>query len=211
MRITNYKKSHWFFYLEWVVLNAITTVVAGYVAWALLSLIVRAIGDTIQVAGQTHITEDFLLLYLFCPTIGLFTGILQYTLLRRYLPHIAWWIAATFLGWLMPFIVGFIFTAFIPHGLDPASSWEVIGVTLMGMTIALPQWWILRKRVNHATWWILANGIAWAMVGLLNHLRSEPFTVLSAVALIPAIATGIVCWLLITLPKTEIETRSSVH
>lgn len=211
MKIANYEKSRWFFYLEWVVLNAITAVVAGYVSLALLSLIVGAIGDTIQVAGQTRITEDFLLVYVFCPIIGLFTGVFQYALLRRYLPHMAWWIAATLLGWLLPFIVGFVFTAIIPHGLDPAISWEVLGVALIGMTIGLPQWWMLRKRVHHAAWWILANGIGWAMVGLLNHLSSEHFAVLSAVALIPAIVTGIVCWLLITLPKTEIKTRSSVH
>jgi hypothetical protein len=211
MRIPHHEKLHRFFYLEWVVLNAITAVVAGFVALALLSLIVGVIGDTIHVAGQTHITEDFLLFYVFCPIIGLFTGILQYALLRRYLPHIAWWIAATFLGWLMPFIVGFVFTALIPRGLDPATSWEVLGVTLMGMAITLPQWWILRKRVHHAAWWILANGIGWSMIGLLNHLRTEPFAVISAVALIPAIATGIVCWFLFTLPKTEIETRSFVH
>jgi len=43
MRISNYEKSRWFFYLEWVVLNAITAVVAGYVAWAFLSLIVGVI------------------------------------------------------------------------------------------------------------------------------------------------------------------------
>lgn len=211
MRIANYKKSHLFFYLEWVVLNAISAAVAVIVALALLSLIVGVIGDTIQAAGQTHITEDFLLFYVVCPIIGLFTGILQYALLRRYLPHMAWWIAATLMGWLMPFIVGFVFSAIIPHGLDPATLWEVLGVALLGMAIALPQWWMLRKRVHHAAGWILANGIGWGMVGLLNHLSSEPYAVLSSIALIPAIATGIVCLLLITLPKTEIETRSSAH
>lgn len=211
MRIANYEKSRWLFYLEWVVLNAITAVVAGYVALVLLSLIVGVIGDTIQVAGQTRITEDFLLFYVFCPIIGLFTGTLQYALLRRYLHHMAWWIAATLLGWLLPFTVGFVFTAIIPHGLDPATAWVVLGFALIGMTIALPQWWMLVKRVHHAIWWILANGIGWGMVGLLNHLPSSSFGILLAVALIPAIATGIVCWLLITLPKAEIETRSSVH
>jgi hypothetical protein len=210
MRIANYEKSRWFFCLEWVVLNAITAVVAGYIAGNLVSMIAGVIGDTIQVAGQTRITEDILLLYVFCPVVGLFTGILQYALLRRYLSHMAWWIAATLLGWLLPFIVGSIFTAIIPDGLDPATSWEVLGVALIGMTIALPQWWILRQRVHHAAWWILANGIGWSMVGLLNHLSSEPFAVLSAVALMPAIATGIVCWLLITLPKTEFGRTSSV-
>ena len=211
MRIAEFEKSRWFFFLEWVVLNAIAALVAVYVTLALLTLIVRGIGDTLQVAGQTHITEDFLLFYVFCPMLGLFTGILQYALLRRYLPRMAWWIAATLLGWLLPFIVGFVFTALLPHGLDPATAWEVLGVALIGMVIALPQWWLLRRRVPHAAWWILASGIGWAVVGLLDHLRSGPFAVLSALALCPAIATGIVCWLLITLPKTEIGTGSSVH
>jgi hypothetical protein len=211
MRIANNKKSRWLFYLKWVVLNDITNVVAGYVAFALLLLIAGVIGDTMQVAGQTRITEDFLWFYVLCPILGLFTGILQYVLLRRYLPHMAWWIAATLFGWLLLFIVSFIFTAIIPHGLDPATPWEVLGVTLMGMTIALPQWWMLRKRVHHAAWWILANGIGWAVVGLLNHLHSEPFIVISAIALIPAIATGVACWWLITQPKTGNEASSSIQ
>ena len=210
MWIANYDKSRWFFYLEWVVLNAITVVAAGYAALALLSLITGVFGDTIQVAGQTHITEDFLLFYVFCPMIGLLTGILQYALLRRYLQHMAWWIAATLLGWLLPFGVGFVFTALIPRGPNPAIPWEVPGLMLIGMTIALPQWWMLRKRVHHAAWWILANGIGLGMVGVLNHLSTEPFAVLSAVVLMPAIATGIVCWRLVTLPKTEIGSGSPV-
>jgi hypothetical protein len=127
------------------------------------------------------------------------------------LPHMVWWVAATLLGWLLPFLVGFVFNAIIPNGLDPATAWQVLGVAIIGMTIALPQWWMLRKRVHHAAWWILANGIGWGMVGLLNHLSIAPFILFSAVALVPAIATGIVCWLLIMLPKNELETRSTIH
>ena len=87
MRIANDEKSRWFFSLEWIVLNAVTVVIAGYLAGKLLSLITGVIGDTIQVSGQTRITEDFLLFYIFCPIIGLFTGLLQYILLRRYFIH----------------------------------------------------------------------------------------------------------------------------
>jgi hypothetical protein len=205
----NNDKSRWFFLLGWVGLNALSAILAGFAAILLIELIQSVIGDTLQVAGQTHITEDFLLFYVFLPSIGLFTGFLQYLLLRRYLAHMRGWIAATFLGWLMPFAVGFLFNAILPRGLDPALWWEVPGLALVGMAIVLPQWWLLRSRIPHAAGWILAAGIGWAMIGLLNHLSTEPWAVLSAVAFLPAIATGVVCWFLMPFPETTIAAGSS--
>jgi hypothetical protein len=47
MMIPNNEKPRWFFYLEWIVLNALSVVIAWYIAWALISLIAMVIGDTI--------------------------------------------------------------------------------------------------------------------------------------------------------------------
>jgi len=200
MMITNNENPRGFFYLGWVVLNFIAVVMAWYIAWALISQITNIVGGTIQVGGQSRITEDFLFLYVLFPTIGLLTGILQYTLLRRYLPHMAWWIGATFLGWLMPFVTGSFIIQLLARRNDTFSI--MLGMLLIGATVALPQWWMLRQRVRHASWWILAQGFGWGMTGLLNLVTSEPFPVLLAFALIPTIATGIACWLLLDwLPK----------
>jgi hypothetical protein len=210
MMIANNEKPRQFFYLGWVVLNFITVVMAWFIAWALISQITNVVGGTIQVRGQSRITEDFLFLYVLFPVIGLLTGILQYTLLRRYLPHMAWWIAATFLGWLTPFVTGSFIIALFAQKNDTFSI--MLGMLLIGATIVVPQWWMLRQRVRYASWWILAHGFGWCMTGLLNFVTSEPFPVLLAIALIPAIASGFACWLLLDwLPKHNLESSISSH
>jgi hypothetical protein len=190
------------------VLNFIAVVFAGSIAWILISQIVKIVGGTIQVGGQSRITEDFLFLYVLFPIIGLLTGILQYMLLRRYLPHMTWWIAATFLGWLMPFITGSFILTVLAYKNDTFSI--MLGMLLIGATVAVPQWWLLRPRVRHASWWFLTYGMGWGMVGLLNILTSDPLPVLLAIALMPAITTGIAWWLLLDwLPNRELKSSPS--
>lgn len=208
--ITNNEKPRPLFYLGWIVLNFIAVIMAWYTAWMFMSQITKIIGSTIQVHGKSHITEDFLLLYLLFPLIGFLAGIFQYALLRRYLPQMTWWIAATFLGWLMPFITGSLITTFLERRNDTISI--MFGMLLMGASISLPQWWILHKRVRHAFWWIIAYGIGWGATGLLNLVTSEPFPVLSAIALMPSITTGIACWLLLDwLPIHEWKNNVSTN
>ena len=169
MMIIANEKPGWFFYFRWVALNAIAVIMAWFIALAIMSL----------VTGE----DDSLLLYLLFPIIGLLTGILQYILLRRYLPHMGWWIAATFLGWLMPFVIGFIFSGVIIPGNSTVRI--VLNMIILGTTVALPQWWLLRKRVQHAWWWVLVFGLAWGMVGLYDLLTlSELFPVLLGFAVV---------------------------
>ena len=196
MMIIANEKPGWFFYFRWVALNAIAVIMAHYITWAIMSLV-------------TERGDDGLFLYLLFPIIGLLTGILQYILLRRYLPHMGWWIAATFLGWLMPFVIGFIFSGvFIPGN---STVRIVLGMIVLGTTVALPQWWLLRKRVQHAWWWVLVFGLAWGMVGLYDLLTlSDLFPVLLGFAVVLAIATSIACWLLLDrLPNHELSSRTS--
>lgn len=196
MMVIANEKPGWFFYFGWVALNAIAVIVAWYITWAIMPLV-------------TERGDDSLLLVLFFPIIGLLTGILQYILLRRYLPHMGWWIAATFLGWLMPFVIGFIFSnLFIPGS---STVRIVLGMIVLGTTVALPQWWLLRKRVRHAWWWVLVFGLAWGVVGLYDLLTlSDLFPILLGFAVVPAISTSIACWLLLDrLPNHELSSRTS--
>ena len=200
------EKPRWSFYLGWVGLNLIAVVIGGSIAWVLISQITKVVGGTIQVGGQTRITEDFLFLYVLFPIIGLSTGFFQYILLRRYLPHMAWWIAATLVGWLIPFITGYFVLKALAYRNDTFSI--MLGMLLIGATMALPQWWMLRQRVRHASWWLVAYGLGWCLVGLLNLVTTEPLPVLLAIALMPAITTGIACWLLLDwLPNHELKSN----
>ena len=195
MMIANHQKPGWSFYLGWVVLNFLAVVAAWFITWALISLITQMVGGTIQVAGQSRITEDFLFMVVLFPVIGLVAGLLQYLLLRRYLPRLTGWIPATFLGWLMPFVTGYFIVTVLGFNNDTFSL--MLGLLLIGASVAVPQWWLLRQRVRHAFWWILAGGFAWGLVGLLNLVTSEPLPVLLAIGMLPAIATGMAFWLLL--------------
>jgi hypothetical protein len=197
------EKPGWFFYFKWVALNVMAVIMAWYIASAGMSLDTEIVESRIQGDG------DSLFLYLLFPIIGLLTGIFQYILLRRYLPHMGWWIAATFLGWLMPFVIDFIFSGvFIPGS---STVRIVLGMIVLGTTVALPQWWLLRKRVQHAWWWVLVSGLAWGMFGLYDLWSpSDMFPVLLGFAVVPAIATSIACWLLLDrLPNHELSSRTS--
>jgi hypothetical protein len=190
------EKPGWFFYIGWVALNAIAVIMAWYITWAIIPLV-------------TERGDEPPFLELLFPIIGLLTGILQYILLRRYLPRMGWWIAATFLGWLMPFVIFFIFSRLVIPGSSTVRI--VLGMIVLGTTVALPQWWLLRKRVQHAWWWVLVFGLAWGMVGLYDLLTlSDLFPVLLGFAIVPAIATSIACWLLLDrLPNHELSSRTS--
>lgn len=206
----NNGQPRWSFYLGWVMLNFIAFVVAWYIAWALISPITGIVGGAIQGHGQSRTTDDDMFVNVLLPTIGLLTGILQYTLLRRYLPHMAGWIAATFLGWLMPFATGYLLLTVLELGNDTFSI--TFGMFLIGATVAVPQWWMLRKRVRYASWWILAQGFGWSVTGLLSSLVTfdELTPVLLAFALVLAIATGFACWLLLDwIPKNKLKSRTS--
>ena len=194
------------YYLGWIILNAATVILGWYVAWGLVSLIETVVGGTIQVGGETRITEDYLLMYILFPVVGLLSGTLQYLLLRRYLPRLAGWIPATFLGWLLPFVIGFLATRlFIPGN---STAWIVLGLFVFGTVIALPQWWVLRKRVKQAGWWVPYFGFGWGMVGFLNTFTSEPLPVILGFAVFPALTTGIACWMLLDrLPEQESSSR----
>jgi hypothetical protein len=34
---------------------------------------------------------------------------------------------------------------------------------VLGPVLGVPQWWVLRRHVAHAWWWIPANAAAWAL------------------------------------------------
>jgi len=105
---------------------------------------------------------------------GAIVGYAQVLVLRRRLPQLKAWIAATSLGAVLAWTLGMIpstaigYVASTPSATPSAISDAMqlllaipLGL-LAGTILGLPQWFVLRKHVAHAGWWILANALAWA-------------------------------------------------
>jgi hypothetical protein len=181
------------------VLNAISVPVAWVVVWVLISMVERAVGGTIQVAGRTRITEDYLLSYIFYPLIALATGLFQYLWLRRYLPRMGWWLAATALGLLVGLFGSSLLSRILYGILDLQSAWFAILVTgFVGAFLGLAQWLMLRQRVHRAGWWIVANALGWSIVGWgAATLSNQMMLPALGSILVPGIATAVALWLLL--------------
>lgn len=203
--IANSRKPKWFFYPGWVVLSTLSIPIAWLISGVIISQIERIVGGTIEVAGRTRITEDFLFDYVFFPTLVLLTGLLQYLLLRHYLPRIGRWVAATALGWLLGIAVVYLGYAVWPVALNANSVWSSM---LIGAVAGLAQWLVLRRWAPRAGWWALASVLGW---GLVRLIAGEVFTSLLELLIIgavPAAVTGLALWwLLIHLPQHEIAVR----
>src|SRR5512144_3235501 len=111
--LTIHKKPEWSFYFAWIALTFLCVPIAYILDLVLLRIITSFVGDFIYVNGVQHITEDYLALYPFIPIVSLLTGILQYVLLRSYLPRMGWWILATIGGWLVGILLLMLIDKFI--------------------------------------------------------------------------------------------------
>ena len=202
MKLAKENKPRWYFYLVWVAGHFIALIIAWFLAIGITLLMVTLVGDMIQVGGQEHITEDFLFTPIMLPVIGLVMGTLQYFLLRRYLPQMGWWIAATVAGWLLLFVLVPLLIALLRG--DNSVGSLMLGLLLIGVTIALPQWWMLRRRTERAFWWIILIAVSLSAGGVLRFVTSDPGTVVGFAVLYP-LATGAACWLMLRTPADSGE------
>jgi hypothetical protein len=192
------RKPEWFFYPAWIVLTAACIPLAWSVMMALLSLIIKIAGDTIVVAGQTHITEDFLGLYILFPAIGLLSGLLQYPLLRRYLPRMGAWIGVTLLGWLLMPVSFALISGALLHSLAIDSKWSgPVAFVLVSVLVALPQWLVLRRRARHAALWSVARLVGWVLTMLVTGANISTAPDVLAVCLLPPAVECVAWWLML--------------
>lgn len=197
----NHEKPRWFFYLLWILLTLLCVPIAFFFNLVILRVITLFVGDFIYVDGMGHITEDYLAMYTFIPIVGLLIGILQYGLLRRYLPHMGWWVAVTIGGWLLG-----IFLCLIPGWLHWTNSLFDLDLAfiVMGSSIGVGQWFLLRRRLPQAGGWIAANVAGWSLLALITEGNSIDQFGLFTFGFFPACATALMLALLMNqVHRTE--------
>ncbi len=205
--MTIIKKPEWFFYPTWIILPLLCVPAVLGLYFVILPVIFYFAGHIIYVNGVRHITEDYLFDYFFVPVIALLIGSLQYGLLRRYLPHMGWWIPATVLGYSLGMLLTLGLRGALVY-LETAEpfyeSWtKNMFFILLGLSIGACQWLLLRRRLPRAGWWIIANIVGW---GLLALIIAVPFGMFGFIALgtLPAAVTAVTLALLMNqLPPPE--------
>lgn len=191
-------KPGWSFYFGWLGVNVASSAFAFAGTLGVISLAKGIFGGTIQVGGQTHITEDFLFGIFFVLGFGLVAGVLQYLLLRRYLPRIALWVPLTFVGWLLsPFVLEML-TYVIKPSFEAYNYWYVaLQVLLIACCTALPQWWLLRRRVPRAGYYVVICVLGWEAAMVLGGPTVSSWTSVITYWLLPSGAAGMALWLLL--------------
>ncbi len=192
--MTIIKKPGWGFFPTWVLLTTISIPIAFILDLVILKVITRFVGDFIYVNGVRHITEDYLSTYTFVPIVGLLIGVFQYGLLRRYLPRMGWWVLATVGGWVLGLLLIFISTWLKIWSIE---SFDLdLAYIVMGLSIGIGQWLLLRRRLSHSGWWVGANFIGWGLLSLLTTGNSIGQYGLLILGFLPACATGVILALL---------------
>ena len=90
--------------------------------------------------------------------VGLILGFMQWLVLRGYLKRPGWWIIASALGWAAGFSIGAAITQWL--GLNDIFFGAVVGF-VTGTFLGILQWFVLRREVLSAGWWVLATIFAW--------------------------------------------------
>ena len=131
----------WGFGLRWVLATSVGWVV-GFAACETL----RAIAEFLA-----HPPTDG-------AVIGIFIGIAQWLILKGRIHRAGWWILATIIGFGLGKAVGDAVaqavTGALGFGLDGA---------VIGSSLGVAQWLVLRRHVAQASWWMLASSVAWAV------------------------------------------------
>jgi hypothetical protein len=203
MTLADRRRPGWSFYLGWVALGLISLLIALGLYRVLIPRITAAVGDTVHVGGVRHITEDFLLPYIIWPAQGLTIGLLQYVLLRRYLPRMGWWIVATALAWPPAYTVIYrmAYATYFSNAGAGSAGFVALAIVVVSGLFGAVQWLVLRRRVRHAAWWIPATLVGWGTVGLVASGPASDFLAL-ALGIVPPTVSAVTLWLLLDrLPR----------
>ena len=198
----NLKKPERSFYLGWIVLTSLCVPIAYFLSIITLKIITNIVGDYVFVNGVRHITEDYLAMYVLVPSMSLLTGALQYGLLRQYLTRMGWWVFVTVAGWFLGVLL-IVLPSWLGWTDAPLNNLDLIFL-VMGLSIGMAQWLLLRRRLARAGWWIAANVVGWGLLGLITLGNALGQYGLFTLGLLPACATATVLALLMNqAPPTE--------
>jgi len=139
--------------------TSLATGCALWFLWVLASTLGWAVGFPIADAilgALGEVVADEVVIY---TLLGAVPGILQWPLLRLYLPQAGWWVLASTLAGAF---IGAV--ASTVRVVDPP-----VGFVVAGASFGILQWLVLRRHIALAGWWLLASSAGWAVGYLVGR------------------------------------------
>jgi len=100
--------------------------------------------------------------------IGISVGIGQWLALKGRINRVGWWILASIIGFAVGKAAGDAFAQAVPGAVSFGLSGAAIGAS-----VGIAQWFVLRRHVVRAEWWVLASVLAWAVGGGIIRVADE--------------------------------------
>lgn len=161
----------WRFWWQWVAANALAEMVglgASALLWITFLFGVEQrygvlLAAVVVVLGSTLLE-------------GAAVGFAQWWVLRKALPQLRWqaWFIATAIGAFVAWTLGMLPSTMLSISAEASagpppevsdllmySLAALMGIVL-GPVLGAPQWWVLRRYLSDAWWWIPAQSAAWA-------------------------------------------------
>lgn len=106
---------------------------------------------------------------------GLLMGTLQWLVLRRVVSRSGWWIPACMAGWALSGVVNVQLASFMTGSQNTPRFWvDVIHISVSGVSIGIAQWFVLRRLVSDAGWWVVATiagmTLGWSLIPMVDRL-----------------------------------------
>jgi hypothetical protein len=161
---------------------AIQWVLASIVGWGIGFFVCEGLKPFFY--DITHLGGDGLI-------IGASIGIAQGLVLRRRMAPMGWWVLASALG----FGVGKFLGEAAAQGM-PAVVGSALTGAIIGASVGVAQWLVLRGKVTGVGWWVAANvvgwAIGWSLISLVEEAEGMSTAMVYLIGGVGAAAAGII-------------------
>jgi hypothetical protein len=173
---------------------AIEWVLASIVGWGIGFFVCEGLKPFFY--DITHLGGDGLI-------IGAAIGIAQGLVVRRRIAPMGWWVLVSALG----FGVGKFLGEAAAGGM-PAVVGSLLTGAIIGLSVGVAQWLVLRGKVTGAGWWLAANivgwAIGWSLISLVEEAEGMSTAMVYLIGGVGAAAAGIITGIaLVGLSRTR--------
>ena len=137
----------------------------GFSVWVLVTAVGTVLVSGSQIANYLY--------YGIQPLTMIALAVLQWLVLRRWIPKVGWWAPVTLAAWMAGPAIGFTAAEIVSElagmtlravsGIErlPVLLTTLIAYALVGVVVGASQWLVLRRSLPKARWWIAALAVAW--------------------------------------------------